>query len=297
VAEWLRLGLKTPRGNQWTSNGLTFLLQNPRLCGYRMINGELVRDAAGEPIVGQWEPIITPEQWMAVNAIFEARKGQLVHRDGTVMRPLAQDFREHRYLLTGFLRCGRPLADGTPCGTKLRIGSHPTVTHHVYTCPSKTVGGCGSLSRRGDKVDEYISEAVLAQLEKKAMSAREVGPWPGAAELAAVEKQKSELREQFRSRKLSAAVFADELEFIEGELARLRREREGFALISERAAADTSDIRRRWYSEDPDDQLDISQKRAYIREALAVVFVLPVGKGHGSRGKFDPDMLQVHWRD
>lgn len=48
-----------------------------------MINGELVRGADGEPIVGQWDAIIMPEQWMAVNAIFTARKGKLVNGKGS----------------------------------------------------------------------------------------------------------------------------------------------------------------------------------------------------------------------
>jgi DNA invertase Pin-like site-specific DNA recombinase len=78
VGQWIREGRKTTTGWTWTTTSLKVMLKNPRLCGWRMINNELIRDAAGEPVVGKWEAIITPEQWMALNAIFTARKGRTV---------------------------------------------------------------------------------------------------------------------------------------------------------------------------------------------------------------------------
>lgn len=58
-----------------------------------------------------------------------------------------------------------------------------------------------------------------------------------------------------------------------------------------------TDIRRRWYSETDEDRLDLSQKRAYIREALHAVIVYPAGRGNGSRDKFNPDLLEPIWRE
>lgn len=60
--EWQDKGVLTPRGNLWTATVLRKTLGNPRLCAWRMINGELVRDAGGQPIVGQWEPILTTDE-------------------------------------------------------------------------------------------------------------------------------------------------------------------------------------------------------------------------------------------
>jgi hypothetical protein len=147
-------------------------------------------------------------------------------------------------------------------------------------------------------VDEFISEAVLAKLEQQSTAvARDVGPWPGEDDLAAVETQIKELREQWRTRKISNALFFEEIPALESEQTRLRTERERYALTAQRAAVDMTDIRRRWYSEDDEDRLDVSQKRAYIREALHAVIIHPVGKGNGSRTKFNPDLLEPIWRE
>ncbi|WP_207945199.1 recombinase family protein [Actinomadura rubrisoli] len=296
VRAWQEAGIKTTTGREWTTTSLKVLLRNPRLCGWRMINGELVRGPDGQPIVGQWDAIITPEQWMAVNAIFTARKGHLVNGSGSTS-PLPQDFREHKHLLTSFLRCGRIRPDGTMCGARLRVTRQRDCVQHIYSCPPKSSGGCGGLGRRGDKVDEFISEAVLAKLEERSTAAQDVGPWPGEEDLKAVEDQIKELREQWRTRKISNALFFEEIPALESEQTRLRAERERYALTAQRAAADMTDIRRRWYSEDDEDRLDISQKRAYIREALHAVIIHPVGKGNGSRTKFNPDLLEPFWRE
>jgi hypothetical protein len=69
VAEWQRAGFKTTTAREWTATSLKVMLQNPRLCGWRMINGELVRSPDGEPVMGKWDVILTPEQWMAISAL------------------------------------------------------------------------------------------------------------------------------------------------------------------------------------------------------------------------------------
>ncbi|MGI5165417.1 recombinase family protein [Spirillospora sp. CA-253888] len=289
-------GHQDHHGPEWTTTSLKVMLQNPRLCGWRMINGELVRGPDDEPVVGQWSAIITPDQWRSVNAIFTARKGRSVNKDGLTGAALPHDFREHRYLLTGFLRCGRLRPDGSMCGARLRVTRQRDCKQHIYSCPPKTSGGCGGLGRRGDKVDEFISEAVLAKLEAQSMArAQTIGPWPGEDDLRAVETQIRELHDQWRARKISNELFFSEIPALESEQGRLRAERDRYALTAERAATDMTDVRRRWYSENDDDGLDISQKRAYIREALHAVIIHPIGRG--GRIKFNPDLLEPVWRE
>jgi DNA invertase Pin-like site-specific DNA recombinase len=84
VNEWQRNGIRTSLGNLWTATSLKVTLNNPRLCGWRAINGEIVRDGHGSPVIGQWTPILTPEQWLAAKAIFDARKGRMFYPDGTI---------------------------------------------------------------------------------------------------------------------------------------------------------------------------------------------------------------------
>jgi Recombinase len=62
VRGWQQFGGKTVLGNQWTTRSLRVTLANPRMCGWRRPNGEIVRDNSGNPIVGSWERIVEPEQ-------------------------------------------------------------------------------------------------------------------------------------------------------------------------------------------------------------------------------------------
>ncbi|SEG14594.1 Site-specific DNA recombinase [Thermomonospora echinospora] len=296
VREWQAKGVKTPRGYDWTTGTLRKMLLNPRLCGWRMIQGEIV-EVDGKPVTGQWEPIISPERWQAVRAFYDARRGKIITRDGAV-RPMAPDHREHSYLLTGVLRCGRILPDGSMCGKKLRVVNDRKTGVFRYYCQDKTQGGCGGLSRRGDKLEEFISEAVLAKLEERAKSARrDIGPWPRERELIELQEQLAELRAQWGKRKVSNALFFAEVERLEPEIAKLRAERERYELASQQSETDISDIRRRWYSETDDDRLDLGQKRAYVRGCFLAIIVHPAGKGNGSRTTFNPDLLELIWRE
>ncbi|AWS42566.1 recombinase family protein [Streptosporangium sp. 'caverna'] len=295
VMDWQRQGFVTTRGNAWTPQTLKQLLRNPRLCGWRRIKGEILKDANGAAVVGQWEAVITSQEWEAVQAIFDARRGKQVGEHG-VVGDLPHDFREHRYLLTSILRCGRPREDGTLCMAKLRVAQHPDFDHHVYQCRSKSYGGCGRLARRGDKVDEYITEAVLAKLEERTVTAPEVGPWAGASDLKEAEEQLGELRQHWHMKKISNPLFFAEAERLEAEIARLTTERERHSVAVQRSQADITDVRRRWFSETDDDRLDMSQKRAYVREAFHAIIVHPVGQGNGSRSTFDHSKLEPIWR-
>jgi DNA invertase Pin-like site-specific DNA recombinase len=295
IREWREKGIKTPTGKDWVHRSLTRAMVNPRLCGYRMIRGELILDDSGKPVLGQWEPLITPDQWRAIRALFDERRGQRVHRDGTILGPIAKDHREHTYLLSAILRCGVILPDGTLCGTTLRAGFVKSAGWHRYTCQSPAVGGCGRLTRRGDLVDEFVSEAVLAKLEERAASASDdLPPWPREQELADFEEQLREVRQRLRARRISNTIAFDMIEELEPRIHELRTEREHYALKAQQAAADVTDIRRRWYSETDEDRLDTAQKRAYIREALVTVIVHPAGKG---RRPFNPDLLELIWRE
>lgn len=139
VNQWQRQGVPTSKGNRWTASSLKATLANPRLCGWRAINDELVRDESGEPVTGQWEPVITAEQWLALKAIFDARRGRLFSPDGTIGGIIPPEYRQPNHLLTGILRCGKPGADGRLCNTPLRVTRNPDMRCHLYSCPSKLV--------------------------------------------------------------------------------------------------------------------------------------------------------------
>ncbi|MCO5968526.1 recombinase family protein [Actinoallomurus soli] len=297
VREWQRNGVKTPRGNDWLQGPFKKMLKNPRLCGWRMINGELVTDG-GTPVQGDWEPLITPDQWQALQAIFQARSGHQVSTDGQPLYLLDRDHREHRYLLSGILRCGRILEDGSMCMARLRVSMQPDRSAHRYFCRAKTNGGCGSLSRRGDKIDEFVSEAVLAKLEERTIAAqKDSGPWLGEKELNDYQEQLKELRKHWAARQISNSLFFEESRRLEGDISRLRAERQQYAAAQQKATTDMADVRRRWYLPEEEGGLPISTKRTYVKEALHAVIVHPAGKGHGAGKRFNPDLLEPIWRE
>jgi DNA invertase Pin-like site-specific DNA recombinase len=298
VNEWLRIGAVTTLGNQWTATSLKATLSNPRLCGWRAINGELVRDTAGHPVSGQWEPIITPEQWLAIKAIFDARKGRQFYPDGSVGGILSPEHHVPHHLLTGILRCGRTTPDGSLCNTPLRITSHRHVKSHLYCCPAKSAGGCGGVARRGDLVDQYVSEAVLAKLEERSMTGRDTEPWPGEADLTRQREKLASLRSRWEADEISDELFFGAVKPLEDRIRQLRADQAKHALATERvsraSATDISELRARWYKDEAAGGLPVSQKRAYLREALHAVILHPAGRG---RKPFNPDLLELIWRE
>ncbi|MBB5075486.1 recombinase family protein [Nonomuraea endophytica] len=297
--QWRRDGVKTSLGNAWTPSSLKITVNNPRICGWREISKELVRGADGNPVVGQWEAIVTPEQWMAVKSIFDARKGHYIHRDGRIGHVLARDFREPNYLLTGFLRCGRAKDDGSLCNTSLRVTHSKDCVQHIYICPGKTVGGCGGLGRRGDMVDLYISEAVLAKLEEAQLaSSDEPSDWPKQDEYDGAKDRLDVLRTQWTMGKVSNDLFFSTAAELEKQIARLRTEAQNFTASIQRQRSrshtDVSEIRRRWFLPEEEGGLPLTVKRTYVREALHAVIIYPSGKG---RAKFNPDLLEPVWRE
>ncbi|MFF0576165.1 recombinase family protein [Streptosporangium saharense] len=299
VREWQEAGIKTSLGNEWTTRSLKVMLCNPRMCGLRELDGELVRDMDDELVRGQWKPIITVEEWTAIRTIFDSRKGYFIGRDMKIMKPHQPDYRDHSYLLSGILRCGRTQPDGKPCNTPLRVTRKKGVKHHSYACLSKAEGGCGRLSRRGDLVDEYVSEAVLAKLEEAAFtaSAGQV-EWGKEDQLKDVVSRLDELTAQWNAGNITNNFFFKLAPGLEKEIARLRAESANFAgsakVRQARAGADVADIRRRWNLPEKEGGFPISRKRAYIREALHTVIVYPASKGPKT---FNPDLLYPVWRE
>ncbi|GAA3067872.1 integrase [Streptosporangium carneum] len=297
VMDWQRRGVKTPRGNYWQTRTLSSALAKPRMCGYRELRGELVRDTSGAPVVGEWRPILTPAEWLAVRNVLDSRKGHSVRRGGVVGDPLPHDYREHRYLLTGVLRCGRPVDGGGVCNVPLRTKRTKDGKRHIYFCPGQDVGGCGGVARRGDLVDFAISELVLDQMELAQYADADDSPqWTGEQELADKEEQLEELTRRWRARKISNNLYFGNVGVLESDIARLRSEKNRITGRAERQrasmATDVKEIRRRWYLSEEEGGLPLSRKRAHVREMLHAVIVHPAGKG---RATFNPDLLEPVW--
>jgi hypothetical protein len=138
-------GAKTARGGQWRQSALSVILKNPIYCGRpvwgsakhskderRLSRGQSLRFKVSVPLESRvpllpplnadgslWEPIVTQEQWDAVQA-------QLAHNKlHTAGNP------DKVRLLSGLLRCPR-------CGGKMR-GKNARASSPNYACSEK---GC-----------------------------------------------------------------------------------------------------------------------------------------------------------
>lgn len=302
VTDWQRRGIQTPHGNPWVTNALKATLRNPRLCGWRRsrMDGEFVLTSEGERVIGKWKRILEPEEWNAVQAILEGRKGRAVTVDGVAGDLLPRDFRENHHLLTGILRCGKILDGGRMCNSPLTINTRKD-GRYSYRCPSKPRGGCGGIARRGDMIDDFISEAVLSALEDAAVSSAPAGPtvWLRQKEFEDAQKRYDEHFRQYQAKKITSTSFYRLLPTLEADLAELRAEKnklEASTTVRQaRANTDVADIRRRWYLSEEEGGLPMSNKRVYVREAFVAVIVHPNGKT--GRAPFNPDLLEPIWRE
>jgi hypothetical protein len=255
-----------------------------------------VKDDAGNPVVGKWEPIVEPDVWKSIHAIMTARQGRKVGPDGSIGDLLAADHFEHRYLLSGILRCGKPKRDGSICNVPLRarwVGGKNDIYH--YICPPKTQGGCSGIGRDGAKTDEYLSEMVLAKLEEREMRAVHTEEWAGAAELETCQRQLDELSREWRAGGISNEFFFANVRQLEQKASELRADQARYVAHARRRNLDIEDVRRRWYAAEDQGGFDVMQKRAYIREALHAVIVHPTASQ--GRTPFNPDLLEPVWRE
>jgi DNA invertase Pin-like site-specific DNA recombinase len=296
VRDWVRLGVRTTLDNDWTARSLRVTLANPRLCGWRRLHGEIVTGDDGQPVAGAWTPVVDVQTWQAIDAIVQARKSRSVGPSGDTGAFLAADFAEHRYLLSGIVRCGKPKADGSLCGCAMRARRFRGKEGFFhYICQPKAQGGCAGVGRDGPKVDEYVSEMALAKLEEREMRAVDIDGWDGADELNRCQGRLDELGREWRAGGISNAFFFANVRKLEEQFSRLRLEERRYAARARRRTVDVDDIRRRWYASPEDGGFDIMQKRAYIREALYAVIVHPVHRR--GRAAFDPGLLEPIWRD
>lgn len=87
---WNEAGHRTTRGGEWTHSNLRILLKNPKIAGLRAHKGAVVRREDGSPVVGQWQAIVTVEDWERVGALLadkrSGRSGAVRHLLGGIVR-------------------------------------------------------------------------------------------------------------------------------------------------------------------------------------------------------------------
>ncbi|MEW2394515.1 recombinase family protein [Streptomyces sp. NPDC046862] len=164
--DWCDLGVTGTRGGRPNAQTVTQIMTAPRVCGYRANRGELLLvPETRQPVLGQWEPIVPPEQWHAVCATFSP--GSLyLHRGTGAPRLAGKKKTAPRHLATGFLRCGAERRDGGACrGALCAQKGRSKQSPYVYTCRS-----CGRCSISGPLADEALERLLFSEPQSGMMS-------------------------------------------------------------------------------------------------------------------------------
>ncbi|MBO8187278.1 recombinase family protein [Streptomyces spirodelae] len=279
--QWKEAGFITSRGNLFQYQTVKQVLLNARLCGYREVRGELVRDGDDQPIVGEWEAIITPKEWYAVTATIRERgRGTGLPRGGLV----------HKYLLTGILRCGHVFEDGTVCNNKMiGIKANGWVKYeHAYMCKKTVDGGCNKTYKRGDKTDKAIERLVIAKLKQEAeAAAQEVPEWDKGDDLDRAVQSRKALEGRWHEGEIDDETFFRNLPALEARVKELRADQADYLAKKAAAEAAREDIAASWESK------TLTQRRELIKKAVHAIVALPGGKGNKA---FDPELLKPVWR-
>lgn len=154
--DWCERGVIGTRGGRPTAQSVTQIMTAPRVCGYRANRGELLLvPETAQPVLGQWEPIVTPDRWRAVCSTFGA--GSLyLHRGSGAPRRTARKV-VPRHLASGVLRCGAERFDGTECrGALCSQKGRSNRSPYVYTCRE-----CGRCSISGPLADEAVERLLF----------------------------------------------------------------------------------------------------------------------------------------
>jgi len=280
VADWNRRGILTARGKTWTRFTLKTVLRNPRMAGYRMVTVDgdggddtqtrarytvTARDEEGNPVIGKWDRMISPEEWERVIAIIGAKPGR---GDGANVR---------NYLGTGTLRCGKNECDAPLRALKATAKSGKPEGFFWYTCQPAASGGCGGVKIDGPATDTALIELALAKYELEAEQAKVVsGPtvWDRETELEAVREDIAAARAARRERKISAERYYADLHEYEAQERKLVNARNAFLKATVPVAPAPATLREDWEK----GRLTLVEQRIYLERAFSAVVVAPVGR-------------------
>lgn len=261
---WNGDGVMTARGNHWDHRSVRQLLRGPRLAGWKVHRGQIVRDTAGQPVQGVWEPLVSPEDYERLQVALSGRHGRSTGRRGA-----------RRYLLSGIARCGT-------CGA--RMYGAPVKAGHAYTCRGGGGAEPHTMSIAGIGADETVSEVVVARLRQVGdLEAPPLDDFDGSERLAAIPIKIAELMTAYNDGTLSAAVVFPQVEALESEQVTLSAARQRHIVATTRPShIDVETF----------DEAEVDRRRAIIEELLEAVVIAPSRKG----ARWDPDRITYVWR-
>ncbi|WP_390898464.1 recombinase zinc beta ribbon domain-containing protein [Streptomyces angustmyceticus] len=153
------------------------MLRNPRYAGMVSYLGKhrlqavtagdgwslVLFDDEGHPLLGSWEPIVTPKLWSQVQFEWQRRRQKAGIKPGESGHAPA-----NKYFLSGILRCSK--CDRGLVGHRYRRKSGKLV--HNYVCPSSERGGCGGIAISTPTADAAVEEAMNYFLRKQLQASK-----------------------------------------------------------------------------------------------------------------------------
>jgi DNA invertase Pin-like site-specific DNA recombinase len=264
-------GVRTTRGNEWSSSTLGAMIRSPRLGGLRAYKGTV--------LPGQWTPVIPPETHYEVLAALD--------------RPQPAKRTTRRHLLTGVAECGICGGALKTMGQRLKDGrSFPR-----YQCVRQPgAKNCGKLAITKNSLETFVVSQVLRHLAAGYML-------PLSDEITRIEELRrsieadrqslSELTEErYVRRTISATDYEANRDLLQGRLVRseeqlvaMERQQKVTSSIPMRRG-NLDDLRAWWEAASEE------ERRATIGEMIARVRVNPATR----RGNtFDPTRVYVGW--
>lgn len=275
---WNEAGHTGPqKARPWDGATVSRTMRLHRHAGMVTYRGEVVTDDNGEPIAGEWEPIVDRDTWYAAQAILNdpARRKTPVHPS--------------RLLLSGVAKCAE-------CGANIASGGKRKGKPR-YRCGKLA----GHVYRMAEPIDELVTSVVLARLEQPD-AAEALRPGTGT-DVAALRREANEIHQRMDG---LAEAFADgDLTISQFKKAN-ERLRAKLAEIEARIPTDTGstaiqslvtspDIRAAW------DALSIDAKRGVIDTLVTVRLLSPVCKEFaylpGTGWSIaNPESVVIEWR-
>ncbi|GAA2787641.1 recombinase family protein [Crossiella cryophila] len=274
--QWNKRGIKTVTGVPWLAATIRGIFFRPRICGVVTHHGDVLRDENGNPVRGQWEPILTEEQYDAVKRAWSpAARGE--------QSRLGAKGRGYRtiYLLSPFVRCGK--CNARMIGTARRDPRTKRMIP-IYRCQAKGAGGCSGIGRVAEPIDEYIKALVIADQQRiESRKVEELPPWSKEKELEGYIARIEESIRRYESGEFSAERHFPSLARMEAKVAELRREQHRYNARQDARRNFVVDLAKEWDSP----EFTMEQKQAAIAKSLTAVVIQSAGKGV----RFHPDQL------
>jgi site-specific DNA recombinase len=258
-------GVPTRSSRPWNTRTIRDILGNPRFAGWALYRREIMTDADGNPVRGQWEALVDPDTFTLVQAQL-ADPARKTNKVGT----------DRRYLGSRLYVCDY-------CG-----GPIQTVNGGKYFCS-------GHIIRDHKPVDAFVVDLIaqrLSQPDLATLLAPDQGSLKPLTEAAQRLRQRLEIADNdYAAGDIDAKLLKNTKTHITAELARIESQlaatRSGAALQGVVGAINPAQTFR---------DLSVMGQRAVI-DALCTVRLRRAARGRPAKGKFfDSDTVDVDWR-